>query len=157
MTRPQCDTPLVFQLHFFFYISNKINGWCVERAWKLNEGWFLFMSSFQSNFYHNKWWFQRHKKMGSFGQFFINKTRRSKFFAPSQHQHRPMRIPTIEKTLFVLIWFLGIPKIVLVKYAFVENLSFMLWPPKKGVFCFFQWHIECAKTQQFPSNLHFHT
>jgi hypothetical protein len=47
--------------------------------------------------------------VGSSSQFLINKTRRSKFFAPSWHQHRLVRILAIEKTFSASIWLPRIP------------------------------------------------
>ncbi len=49
-------------IYLFAYISNKISGWCVERAWKFNGWWSIFISFCQIKVDHNKWWFQRHKK-----------------------------------------------------------------------------------------------
>jgi hypothetical protein len=58
--------------------------------------------------------------VGWFGQFLINKTRRSKFFAPSRHQSRPVRILAIEKT-FLPQFDSQEDLIALAKYATIGN------------------------------------
>jgi hypothetical protein len=53
--------------------------------------------------------------VGLSSQFLIIRTKRSKFFTPSQHWQRLMRIRLIEKILSISIWLLGMIKITLVK------------------------------------------
>jgi hypothetical protein len=88
----------------FYMILNLITKFYMEQSWYL----FLSLSKLIRLLVSNP-------IVGSLGQFLIKRTRRSKFFKPSQQWQRPIRMLAIKNIILVLIWLPSMPRVTLAK------------------------------------------
>jgi hypothetical protein len=71
--------------------------------------------------------------VGSWTQFLIKITMRSKFFEPNWQRQRFVRMPTIENTFSISIWLPWMPRIVLTKKSVARNCPLCFDHQRKGL------------------------